>query len=206
MGHPDIARRADDPPVILRLEEFSEAGRKIHVLGNGPSRQGFKRPSPWDRVVGCNAAYRDTEIDWLCAMDFTMIREILHAPYDWGGRLVLREENLEKVLSRMGTATQAGKKPPPWIVRMAPPASGLWTTGTMAIYVACKLGSTDVVLHGFDGGDENLYRGSDLYPETKRAPRWRQVLSAFTRIQQAFPDVKFSAPKGSYLLDGLPDP
>ncbi len=184
---------------MTELEELRDvhAGRTIHVLGNGPSRGAWIVPDPSHVVIGCNAAYRDTPVDYLCAGDYRMLKELAESGYT--GRVVTPWPGLQALIDRHPQADFTRWVP----VRDRPP---LTSSGAHATHLACFLGGNPIHLWGFDGGLDNLYRGTRCYPppgERAAARLWEDVKKSFRRVQHLYPDRHFVVHGPSYLSEVL---
>ena len=57
------------------------SGNRHFVYGNGESRKGFKVSNYGGTSWGCNAIYRDHNLDGLISVDPGIIHEIYHSGY-----------------------------------------------------------------------------------------------------------------------------
>lgn len=171
----------------------AHAGVEAVCLGNGPSRQGYVAPEG-AIVIGCNAAYRDTEgLSYLVSLDRSMVREILEARIDTP--LICRQQALKKALCEAKIT-----RDPLRHLEAQPPS--LPFSGYFAIYCACVFGCDPIRLVGYDGGRANLYVGTNNYMQSNRQDMeknnnlergWRYLLSRFPRA-------RFVIPEGCYML------
>lgn len=177
---------------IERDRAGAHKGVPAICLGNGPSRKGLVSP-PDAIVIGCNAAYRDTEgLTYLVSLDRTMMREIIEARLDIP--VIGREHTLKKVL------TEARIWRDPELHLAARPPS-LPFSGYLAMYCACVFGCDPIRLVGYDGGVQNLYVGTNCYRQSNRQPieKNNNLERGWKYIMDRFPRARFEIPEGCYM-------
>jgi len=157
------------------------------ILGNGPSRLDFEfeQMNDWATTFGCNAIYRDATPDYLVAMDYQMVDEILTARAHLRSKFYTQHEN------RMDE--RANHEPINFILI----ETDTLDSGNSAIKVAVREGFTDIYLVGFDGRTnrfrDNVYAGTNNYSTAK--PTEQDVHNWQTRLRHTvsrFPHVQFT--------------
>lgn len=141
--------------------------KKIVLIGNGESRLDVDFNSMSDYKIGCNAAYRDFNVDCVVAVDRRIILELLENNFkkliytrsDW----IMPYPNI-KILPDLPYEGNT-KADNPWD----------WGTGPYACLVAATMNPTEVHLYGFDlWGKENkinnVYKGTENYDKSDRSP------------------------------------
>jgi len=159
------------------------------VLGNGPSRLKFdlSKITYWAKTFGCNAIYRDYMPDYLIAMDWNMVEEIVHSGFHNYTQFYTQHEN---------RADEWAKTEPIHFVANEPDTLD---SGNSAIKLAIQKGHRVIYLVGFDyvSGEEhnNIYAGTKNYNvdafyhhNIEIALNWQKSLR---RIVQQNPDVTF---------------
>lgn len=141
-----------------------------HVIGNGESRKGIDFDQIQDIKIGCNAAYRDIELNYLVSVDRRMVDEALDNNFrnpiytrkDWMNSFI-RVSNVMLLPSLPYNGDL--KADDPWH----------WGSGPHACNLAAKMGFKEIHLWGFDlwgNGNlvNNVYKGSKNYdPINKNA-------------------------------------
>lgn len=130
------------------------------VIGNGESRNGIDVDALKQHglVFGCNALIRDFTPDYVVALDKKMEREIETSKFK--GKRIYR--------------FYRGQKLPdgsyPLEIKKGKPVN----SGVAAIYIALKIGCTELYLVGFDLSNNNIYCGTKNYgrisEKAKRTP------------------------------------
>ena len=166
-------------------------GQLAVCLGNGPSRTGYLPPDG-AVVIGCNAAYRDTQLDYVVALDRRVVREIIEAKFE--KPLIARQHTFKKVIQ------EAGQKIDPQRHLLAVPPS-LPLSGFLAIYVACIFRCDPIRLVGYDGGSANLYTGTPCYQQSNRREleRNNNLERGWKYLLQRFPNARYEIPEDSYM-------
>lgn len=140
---------------------------KVTVIGNGISR----RPIPIDKIqgmkVGCNEIYREFTLDYLCAVDFAMIKELHES--DYAGPICYRFKSLN----------QQGLKPKKnWF---APDFMDNHSSGNAAIELAAALDATQIDILGFDC---QLGR---VYGEQQPPSDWHKWINSLVLMSKRYP-------------------
>lgn len=140
---------------------------KITVIGNGISR----RPIPLDKVqgmkIGCNEIYKEMTLDYLCAVDFVMLKELHESDYDG------------PVCYRFKSLNQQGLKPKKnWF---APDFMNHHSSGNAAIQLAAALDATQIDILGFDCQLGRVY-GKQQPPSS-----WQRWIDALITLSKNYP-------------------
>lgn len=161
------------------------------VLGNGSSRlkltldnymsnAGGLRQRNRAEVYGCNAIYREGDVDHLIITN---------------GGLVTQAVDQQRVYNRMPIYTTYNN----WLrycdnkkARVIP-QKVLGDAGTLAMYLACFHGSHTVYMVGFDGlFAPNVYKGTAFYSrEDHTELEWQKWESSQKQIMETYSNVKF---------------
>jgi hypothetical protein len=127
------------------------------VLGNGRGRLGFdlNELHAIGHTFGCNALYRDFIPDYLCAVDYPMIEEIINAKAHLRTKLYI--ESKHKRYTQLPNVNAIDTQFP----------TGM-DSGNLSVLLACKLNFTKIYMLGYDyishnGLNNNVYTGTRLY-------------------------------------------
>jgi hypothetical protein len=161
------------------------------VLGNGPSRtkltveeyylnNGGIRNKYKAETYGCNAIYRDGDIDHLIVTNKALLDKAIKA----------------RVYNRMGLYTTY----PNWLRTEAKklrviPQKYLADAGTLAMYMACFHGNHTVYLVGFDhieGPKSNVYEDTEFYQTQHSDTECQKWIKAQMLLMQKYPEVSFT--------------
>jgi hypothetical protein len=141
------------------------------VLGNGRSRLAFdpREFKPHGELIGCNAAYRDIDLDRLVAVDLPMIHEIMEVKahhmcefYIDARHQHIRNPKVNPIHTEMDTRMDSG---------------------TLALMVAAMHGHNTVYAIGFDYISNNQYH-NNVFADTMNYKR--------TTEQHVLPETKQS--------------
>lgn len=140
---------------------------KITVIGNGISR----RPIPLDKIqgmkIGCNEIYKEMPLDYLCAVDFAMLKELHESDYEG------------PVCYRFKSLNEQGLKPKKdWF---APSFMDNHSSGNAAIELAVALDATQIDLLGFDC---QLGR---IYGEQQPPSSWKRWIDVLIILSERYP-------------------
>ena len=154
------------------------------ALGNGESRKNLKLKNIEDKIVGCNAACRDFDLNHVVCVDHRMVNEALQSSAkniytrkDWVDRFEDPRVQTVPALPFKGRS----KADDPWN----------WGSGPYAVLIASCLDS-DISLIGFDlyshnGKINNCYKGTPNYDVSeKRAVDPRYWIHQIGRIFSYF--------------------
>lgn len=162
----------------------------VHVIGNGESRNNFDLVNLRGIKIGCNAAYRDTELDFLVAVDRRMVDEALKNGFqnpiytrrDWMNSFPFSSNvQLLPSLPYKGDL----KADDPWH----------WGSGPHACNLAATMGTKEIHLWGFDlwGNNDkvnNIYKGTKNYdPAGKNAVDPRFWIYQLAQCFRYYPDI-----------------
>lgn len=122
------------------------------VLGNGKSRQDFNinHYKQYGNIYGCNAIYRDANVDYLVSVDPPMVQEIIDNKAHLSTNFYTREHKRFKGIDKVNfTAKHLG-----------------WSSGPTALWLATYNKSEIVFIVGFDfeSNDNNI---NNMYSGTK---------------------------------------
>lgn len=160
------------------------------VLGNGVNRKKFSlddymsnnggiRNKFKAEVYGCNAVYREGNVDHLIINNKALLAQAIK----------------QRVYNRMPIYTTYNN----WLgytdnkkARIIP-QKVLGDAGTLALYLACFHGCHTVYLVGFDGlFAPNVFKGTDFYPTTDHTEaEWNKWEAAQKEVMEAYPDTNF---------------
>jgi hypothetical protein len=152
------------------------------VLGNGVSRQNIDLTtlSPYGKIYGCNAVYREYTPDVLVSTDRPIATHIQESGYSAQHRFYTRRPI-------PGLGAQAVPKP----------YFG-FSSGPIATPLAAQDGNTCIYLLGFDMGPtanntiNNLYAGTEFYKETGSSPTYTgNWIKQIQHICREFAEIKF---------------
>lgn len=154
---------------------------RIDLIGNGESRIGIDIDNINSYKIGCNAAYRDSKLDCLVAVDRRMVEEAIDNSFH------------KPIYTRKDWATSFAFYPNVRLLPALPYAGDLkqddpwhWGSGPHACNLAATMRPKEIHLWGFDlwgnnGKINNLYKGTKNYdPSTHHSidPRfWIYQLS-----------------------------
>jgi len=145
-----------------------------YYLNNGGLRNKFKA-----ETYGCNAVYRDGDVDHLIVTNKTILDKAIKA----------------RVYNRMGLYTTY----PNWLrteskkLRLVT-QKYLADAGTLAIYMACFHGNHTVYLVGFDhteGNKTNVYEGTECYQSMHGPEECQKWVAAQLQLMKRYPEVNF---------------
>lgn len=130
------------------------------VAGNGESRQGMRLPK---NSIGCNAVFRDHEIDNIVCVDLKILEEFLDSPNTKHTKVYTKKQWTYffsdprlKVLPEI-TPTDDPRSNPRF-----------WSSGCYAVLLATTM-SNDITLVGFDLYKGNIYKDTFGYSLTTEA-------------------------------------
>lgn len=163
------------------------------AIGNGESRKAIDIDSIDQSKVGCNAIYRDHDIEHLVCVDSRMISEALDAGANYNS-LVYTRENLftafkAKRLRIVPSLPYAGFE--------RPDLPQHWGSGPYAVLLAATLTKNNKVgllgfdLYGVDGKVNNVYKDTPNYSVSEKSavdPKYwiyqiGKVFEHYTKIQ-----------------------
>lgn len=156
------------------------------VIGNGESRLAVDINKLEDKKIGCNAIFRDYDVDYLVCVDRRMVRE---ARIIYTGPLYTRPD------WRFINADTVPELPFKQETRADEPMN--WGSGPYAVFIACTL-DTDIKLLGFDlyGVNtkvNNVYKGTNGYVDEQHHqidPRY--WIYQISKCFKHFPKHKFT--------------
>ena len=164
----------------------------VHVIGNGESRKGIDFKKIEGIKIGCNAAYRDIELDFLVAVDRRMVNEALQNRFtkpiytrsDWISNFSYSSNvKLLPNLPYHGNLRQDD----PWH----------WGSGSHACNLAATISLDEIHLWGFDlwgnnGKINNMYKGTDNYdPIDKNPVDPRYWIYQLSQCFRCYPEIKW---------------
>lgn len=155
---------------------------KAFVLGNGVSRQGIllSHLKEYGPIYACNAIYREFTPDVLVATDLPIATQIQESGYSTKNRFYTRKPKLH-----------LGSRP-------IPQKYYGYSSGPVALALACMDGAKTVYLLGFDLGPNennafnNLYAGTEFYKPLNAMPTYTgNWIRQICNIVRDFPTVNF---------------
>lgn len=130
------------------------------VIGNGTSRKtiNIDKLKEFGKTYGCNAIYRDCDVDYLIAVDKDMVDEIVQAKFHLTGKVWSNENN---------HLTRYEK------INYFNPSLG-WSSGPTALHLASIHKPTEIYILGFDyaGVGENQSLVNNIYAGT---PNYKKI-------------------------------
>ena len=165
----------------------------VWTLGNGESRHSINIEKLSGPKIGCNAVYRDYDVEHLICVDKRMVLEAIDSNYhnshkiytrlDWYPSLPKRHIRLVPDLPYVGSE----RWDDPWH----------WGAGPYAVLLGAKL-DTEVNILGFDlfskdGKVNNVYKDTKNYSLSyKRAVDPRYWIYQIGKVFECFPKVNFT--------------
>jgi hypothetical protein len=155
---------------------------KAFVLGNGVSRQvvGLDSLNLLGPTYGCNALYRDFTPDVLVATDRPIATHIQESGYPLTNKFYTR-----RPLAGLGA-------------KSVPHDYFGYSSGPIALSIACLDGYTQIYMIGFDMGPtldnqfNNLYSGTEFYKPSTAIPTFTgNWVKQMCHIMSDFPTVQF---------------
>ena len=168
------------------------------VIGNGESRKGIDLTKFDERIVGCNAIYRDLYVRHLVCVDRRMVTEAIDAGYNEDSFIYTRPDwyNQFKNIKHVREVPDL-----PYVGSDRWDEPFQWGSGPYAVLLGTKIANKDleiVKLIGFDlyGNDEgktnNIYKDTQNYNASdKRAVDPRYWIHQIGMVFKCFPKVKF---------------
>lgn len=164
----------------------------VHVIGNGESRKNFDLKQLQDIKIGCNAVYRDLNLDFLVSVDRRMVAEAIknnfqkpiYTRQDWINNFSLVSNiHLLPELPYKGNLRQDD----PW----------QWGSGPHACNLAAIMMPKEIHLWGFDlwstnGKVNNVYKGTSNYdPIDKNAVDPRYWIYQIAQCFRYYPEIRW---------------
>ena len=155
--------------------------KPILVIGNGESRVAYNLNNFKEKytLIGCNAAYRDIEVDYLVCCDDRMIKE---ARDHIGDSKIYSRENLPSL---------------PYVGQDRADDPIHWGSGPYAVLLAAQL-SNDINLIGFDlysktNQVNNVYKDTPNYlSSTQAAVDYSYWMYQLSKVFDSYPNTKFT--------------
>jgi len=166
------------------------------IIGNGESRKGINLNNIKEIKIGCNAIFRDFEVNHLVCVDKRMLKEVFEISFEDRPKIWSRKEhydlyNLEHKLRILPDI------PYPGMDRWDLPAH--WGAGPYAVLLGAKYSKEKKVkLIGFDLYSKNklinnIYKGTKNYAEAEKpAVDPRYWIYQISKIFECFADVEFT--------------
>ena len=164
----------------------------IWTIGNGESRHSIDINKLQGIKIGCNAIYRDYEVEHLICVDKRMVLEAIEANYNNSHKIYTRKDWYYSVprknIRLVSELPYAGSDrwDDPWH----------WGAGPYAVLLAANK-NTQVNLLGFDlyskdGHTNNIYKNTKNYSvASKRAVDPRYWVYQIGKVFECFPKVTF---------------
>jgi len=167
----------------------------IIAIGNGESRKNVDLNSIVAKKVGCNAIYRDFDIDHLVCVDKRMILEALDAGANNDSLVYTRKE----LFKRFSTKRLREVPPLPYAGYESPDLPKNWGSGPYAVLLSAiktddaSVGLLGFDLYGIDGKTNNVYKDTPNYNiSDKRAVDPSYWIYQIGKIFENYPKVKFT--------------
>lgn len=169
--------------------------KEVLVLGNGESRNYLELNSFLSKMisVGCNAIYRDYNVNHLVCCDRRMaIEAITHAPKS---TTIYTRERWSELLNRFPNVVAVPQLPYNGSNREDEPFQ--WGSGGYAVLLGCMLGD-EISMIGFDLWSKNykvnnVYKGTENYSsEDSHAVDPNYWIYQIGKLFEYFPDKKFT--------------
>jgi hypothetical protein len=135
----------------------------VHIIGNGESRKNFDFSKIKEIKIGCNAAYRDIELDYLVAVDRRMVDEAIRNNFQ---KPIYTRQNWMNNFIQFSNVNVLPKLPYTGELRQDDPWH--WGSGPHACNLAATMSPNEIHLWGFDlwgnnGKVNNVYKGTNNY-------------------------------------------
>lgn len=166
------------------------------VIGNGESRRSLDLKHFKNKItlIGCNAVYRDIEVDHLVCFDKRMVDESVHSEIK---NIYTRSRNY-KDFRKIHKYKQVKLLPDlPYEGSSKQDHPDHWNSGPYALLIAAQMPSPDIFVIGFDlygreGLVNNIYKGTANYSR----PDSREVDPSFwiyqiKKIMRWYPEKNF---------------
>ena len=135
----------------------------INIIGNGENRLNFNMLKLDGYKIGCNASYRDHDLDCLVAIDKRLVTEALASGFK--NDIYTRSEWMRNFINSPNV-----KEVPklPYVGNLREDSQWHWGTGCSAANLAATMDPDEIHLWGFDLWDNNqkinnVYKGTNNY-------------------------------------------
>jgi len=164
------------------------------VIGNGESRKTINLDSLTTTKIGCNAIYRDNNVEHLVCVDKPMFKEVLDSNYNDFAKIHTRSTIHDSYLNTKNVRTLPSL---PYVGMERPDLSENWGSGPYAVLLAATM-SQNISLIGFDlysktNTVNNIYKGTKNYIAAEKSPidpsYWIYQIG---KIFDNYPKVKFT--------------
>lgn len=172
----------------------------MNIIGNGESRTKINIDSLSGKKIGCNAIYRDYNLDHLVCVDKRMLIEALEADYNQQSRIHTRSEIHDSYTNTKNIRTLPDL---PYVGMERTDQPKNWGSGPYAVLLGATL-EDEVNLIGFDLYSQthtvnNIYKGTKNYiAAEKTAIDPRYWIYQIAKVFEYYPKVKFTI----YQLEG----
>lgn len=165
------------------------------VVGNGESRLSFDLQNIKNQfcLIGCNAIYRDVEVDHLVCCDQRMVIEALPKINTEKTKIYTRRKWLTSFSDR--NVDCVPELPYTGELRQDQPEH--WNSGPYAVLLSCHLNFNRIFLLGFDlyskdGLFNNVYKDSNNYqPSNSRSIDPQYWIYQMSKIFESYQDKQF---------------
>lgn len=164
------------------------------VLGNGESRSGIDLLKLKENytLIGCNAIYRDFDINYLVCCDYRMV---LEASSRSDAKIYTRSENYKRVHKLHNNIFPFPDLPFEQKYRQDEPRN--WGSGPYAVYLSASLKFKKIYLLGFDlygtnGYINNIYKDTENYANsTKKSVDCSYWIYQIKKVFEHFSETEF---------------
>lgn len=167
----------------------------ILVIGNGESRKSVAIDMISSKKVGCNAIYRDYNVDHLICVDKRMLKEALDNGVNHHSLVYTRNDLFERF------QTKRLREVPrlPYAGFERPDLPKHWGSGPYAVLLGAQKTSTDQVailgfdLFGINGKINNIYKDTPNYSVSeKSAVNPNYWIYQISKVFENYPKIQFT--------------
>lgn len=166
---------------------------RIDIIGNGESRTGIDFNSFNTYKIGCNAAYRDFNINCLVAVDRRMVEEAVDVGFS---RSIYTRRDWASSFAAYGNVKILPDLPYKGTLKQDDPWH--WGSGPHACNLAAAMSPREIHLWGFDlwsktDAINNVYKGTKNYdPVAHHAIDPRFWIYQLAKCFEHYPEVKWT--------------
>jgi len=148
------------------------------MLGNGRSRERIDPKLLNGKIYGCNAIYREHDVEVLVSTDPGISKEIQTSGYPLQHRHYTRDPFLNSGSMKIEQYY-------------------MWSSGPIALNYACLDGHTDIFILGVDFGSQNdkfsnMYADTDHYKSSQAEPTfYGNWINQFWEVMRSYPQKNF---------------
>ncbi len=167
----------------------------IIAIGNGESRKNIDLNSIATKKIGCNAIYRDFDVDHLICVDKRMVLEALESNANNNSLIYTRKD----LFTRFPTKRIRQVPPLPYASYESADVPKNWGSGPYAVLLSAIKTDDDSVgllgfdLYGIDDKTNNIYKDTTNYNVSdKKAINPSYWIHQIGMVFKCFPNVQFT--------------